>query len=241
MKDLHRLLEVPGTDPLEARLLRLARSEGPSHENRRRILAGLGMGVAAATVSQTGGAAQFSSSASSSAISSAAVKWGVASIVAVGVSVVAFMSLRAPAPRPLVTNSSVGILTASTAPVTPSLPPSIDTTELVPVTKVEDLPTLSADADAKAQSAPSLAEEVAAIKSAKAALAAGNAGQSLHELDAYRSRFPRGRLVQEASVVRIEALLKSGDSAAANAMADRFLAANADSPYAARVHTLIGR
>lgn len=241
MKDLNRLLDEPGTDPLEANLLRLARSEGPSGESRRRILAGLGMGVAAGTLSQTSGAAQ---TAAGSAAKSAALKWGVASVIAVGASVVAFISLRpsASVSAAVAPMTSLAAPRAAAAPV-PSVAPvttSIDTA-VVPVTKVEDLPTLAGDTEIKSVSAPSLAEEVAAIKSAKAALASGNASQSLHELDAYRTRFPRGRLAQEASIVRIEALLKSGNASAANALADRFLAANADSPYAARVHSLIGR
>jgi len=242
MKDLNRLLEEPGTDPLEADLLRLARREGPSAESRQRILAGLGMGVAAGTLSQSSGAAQSASGASAGR--SVALKWGAASVVAIGASVVAFLSLRAPSnavPRaadvPSAPSAAHVALPVSAGPDVPAVP--------VPVTKVEDLPTLapgsvSTDA-AKNVSAPSLAEEVAALKSAKAALAAGNAGQSLRELDAYRMRFSRGRLSQEATVVRIEAQLKSGNQAAANATADRFLAANPDSPYSARVHTLIGR
>jgi outer membrane protein assembly factor BamD (BamD/ComL family) len=100
---------------------------------------------------------------------------------------------------------------------------------------------LSASSDTvHAAPAPSLAEEVAAIKAAKSALLAGNASDALHQLDAYRAHFPHGRLTQEASVVRIEALLKAGKRDAASAAGDRFLAAHADSPYAARVHTLIG-
>ena len=237
MKDLNRLLEEPSTDPLQVSLLRLARSEGPSGESRRRILAGLGMGLAAGTLSQSSSAAQATAS---SAASSAALNWGLAGVVAIGVSVVAFVGLRQPAPLPALVPMTVPAHTSAVAPAATS----IDSTELVPVTRVEDLPTLAGAVPgdpSKTASPPSLAEEVAAIKSAKGALASGNPTQSLHEIDAYRARFPRGRLAQEATVVRIEALLKSGNQAAANAAADRFLAANADSPYAARVHTLIGR
>ena len=248
MKDLNRLLDEPGTDPLEANLLRLARNEGPSGESRRRILAGLGMGVAAGTVSQTSGAAQ--SAGAGTAVGSAALKWGIAAVVAVGVSVVAFLSMRPQAQVTSVTSVTSDAPTAGVAltsapskvatPATATAPGSADLA--VPVTKVEDLPTLSGAPDAvKGVSTPSLAEEVAALKIAKAALASGDAAESLRDLDAYRIRFPRGRLAQEASVVRIEALLKSGNQAAANAAADRFLNANPDSPYSARVRTLTGR
>jgi Outer membrane lipoprotein len=238
MKDLNRLLEEPGADPLEVNLLQLARSEGPSAESRRRILAGLAVGIAAGTISAPSDAAQ---KATRSAASSAAVKWGVASVVAIGASVVAFLSLQPKPHTPVVTPLSN---TASAIVVPVTAPAAAVSGELVPVTKVEDLPTLaegSGSDSPKSVSAPSLAEEVAAIKSAKGALASGNAAQALRELDAYKLHFPRGRLSQEASVVRIEALIGSGNQAAASAVADHFLAAHPDSPYSARVRTLVGR
>jgi hypothetical protein len=167
-------------------------------------------------------------------------------VVAIGASVVAFLALQHPkAPtQPAPASNAV-----SSAPVSPTSQPAAAATtsaELVPVTKVEDLPTLpgadSSGSDApKSVGAPSLAEEVAAIKSAKGALASGNAAQALRELDAYKLHFPRGRLSQEATVVRIEALINSGSQAAAATLADRFLAAHPDSPYSARVRTLVGR
>jgi len=44
----------------------------------------------------------------------------------------------------------------------------------------------------------------------------------------------------EASVVRIEALSASGDSARAKSLAEGFLAKNPNSPYAARLRSLTG-
>ena len=238
MKDLNRLLEEPGADPLEVNLVQLARSEGPSAESRRRILAGLGAGVVAGTISAPSDAAQ---KATHSVASSVAVKWGVAGVIAIGAAVVAFLSLQPKAHTPVAAPLS-NTPTVSAVPVT--APAAAVSGELVPVTKIEDLPTLtdSASADSpKSVGAPSLAEEVAAIKSAKGALASGNAAQALHELDAYKLHFPRGRLAQEATVVRIEALIGSGNQAAASTVADHFLAAHPDSPYSARVRTLVGR
>ncbi|HEX3777931.1 MAG TPA: outer membrane protein assembly factor BamD [Polyangiaceae bacterium] len=255
MKDLTRLLDEQGTDPLEADLLRLAKNEGPSGESRRRILAGLGVAVAAGTVSQSSSAAASSAAASSPSApklaSRAALKWSITGVAAVGAAVAAFLLLRPHAPKtepaPQITPPAV-FEAAPIAPsvATPSTAEPAPNSDSAQVTKLEDLPTLpdSSATDsshaAPASSAPSLADEVAAIKSAKSALAAGNAADSLQKLDAYRKNFPHGRLTQEASVVRIEALLKSGNQVAANAAADRFLAAHADSPYAARIHTLIG-
>jgi hypothetical protein len=244
MKDFGRLIDEPGTDPLEADLLRLARSEGPSGESRRRILAGLGVAVAAGTVTESSAAA---SKGAARVASRSALKWGIFGSVVVGAAAVALLVGRHPAPNANPSPANPAVVAAPPAPVpspalaAPEAPAG--TADTAQVTKLEDLPTLpdsSATDSAHAAAAPSLADEVLAIKSAKGALAAGNAAQSLRELDAYKVHFPHGRLAQEASVVRIEALLKSGNQAAANALADRFLAAHADSPYAARVHTLIG-
>ena len=237
MKDLNRLLDEPGTDPLEANLLRLARSEGPSGESRRRILAGLGAGIAAGTLAEPSSAAQ---TATSTATGSTAVKWGIAGVVAVGASVVAFLSLQPKAPSALV--ASPAAVTAAPVSAPAAAPANTDAASATPVTKLEDLPTLADATDAsKNTAAPSLADEVAAIRSAKGALASGNAAQALRELDAYKAHFPHGRLAQEATVVRIEALFNSGNPTAAGAIADRFLAAHADSPYSARVRSLTGR
>lgn len=250
MKDLNRLLDEPGTDPLEANLLRLARGEGPSSESRRRILAGLGMTAAAGTLAVSSTAASSVAQGSGAGASSAALKWGVAGVMAVGVSVAAFVGLRSdPPPANLPKRAPVSSPFAAPPPAPAAAPAtgaaSQDSIANVPVTKLEDLPTLAGDATSdgakSAAPAPSLADEVAAIKQAKVALASGDAAQALRELDNYRARFPRGRLAQEASVVRIESLLKAGNEAAANSAADRFLSANGDSPYAARVRSLVGR
>ena len=244
MKDLSRLLDEQGTDPLEADLLRLARSEGPSGESRRRILAGLGVAVTAGTVSSASSAAASSSATGAASVASrSALKWGIFGTVVVGAAAVAlFVGHHTPKSSPLAPANPAVLAAPAPAPEPAVAAPSNG--DSAQVTKLEDLPTLpdsSASDAAHAAAAPSLADEVAAIKSAKSALASGNAADSLRQLDAYRAHFPHGRLSQEASVVRIEALLKSGNQAAANAAADRFLAAHADSPYAARVHTLIGR
>jgi hypothetical protein len=87
---------------------------------------------------------------------------------------------------------------------------------------------------------PNLAAEVAALDRARVALAAGDAARAVRELDQYQKDFPRGILGQEALVLRIEALVRSGNAAAARALADRFLRASPGSPHAARIRTLVG-
>jgi len=242
MKDLSRLLDEPGTDPLEADLLRLARREGPSRDGRQRILAGLGVAAAASTASSSSAAASKGANAVRAVAWHAALKWAIFGAVGVGAAAVALLVFGHHAPKPVSAPPANSTLLAAPK-AEPMALPSAHAPAAVPgpVTQLEDLPRLSVSADGvHAAPAPSLADEVAAIKAAKSALLAGNASDALHQLDAYRAHFPRGRLTQEASVVRIEALLKSGNRSAASAAGDRFLAAHADSPYAARVHTLIG-
>ena len=240
MNDLSRLLDEPGTDPLKADLLRVARREGPSSEGRQRILAGLGVAAAAGMVSPTSSAA--SKGAAKAVPPRAALKWAIFGAAGVGAAAVALLVFghRAPKPASAPPAGPTLLVAPKAAPMAlPAAPASA--VEPGRVTKLEDLPRLSSSSDSvHAAPPPSLADEVAAIKAAKSALLAGSASDALHQLDAYRAHFPHGRLTQEASVVRIEALLKSGNPSAASAAGDRFLAAHADSPYAARVHTLIG-
>jgi hypothetical protein len=93
---------------------------------------------------------------------------------------------------------------------------------------------------ASAASSPgeSLSDEVAALKKAREALAAGRPKKALTELNIYDKRFRGGRLALEAEVLRIEALAQSGEGKAAAARAASFLAAHPSSPYAHRIRTI---
>jgi hypothetical protein len=86
----------------------------------------------------------------------------------------------------------------------------------------------------------SLAEQVALMDEARRALARGDAASALSISDRYEQKFPGGSLVQEATLLRIEALAQQGDRAAAAAVARRFLAAHPDSPHSKRIRSLLG-
>jgi hypothetical protein len=101
-------------------------------------------------------------------------------------------------------------------------------------------PRASSSTATPASSAPSLEEQIAAMDRARAALASGDTAGALRGLDAYDRDFPRGAFSQEATVMRIEALARSGNRARARTLADRFLAANPKSPYARRIHAVLG-
>jgi hypothetical protein len=84
-----------------------------------------------------------------------------------------------------------------------------------------------------------LAAEVATLDVARGRIAAGDPAGALAALDGHRRDFADGLLGAEAEVLRIEALLRRGDSAAAVALGRRFLARTPHSPLAQRVRSLI--
>jgi hypothetical protein len=81
--------------------------------------------------------------------------------------------------------------------------------------------------------------EVAALDEARHALARGEPARALSILDAYGARFPHGVMAPEATLVRIEALLKAGDRPAAERAATTLAATDPDNPYLARVQSLL--
>jgi hypothetical protein len=234
MTEPTRLIDEPGGDELEASLLRLARSEGPSADGRRRILAGIAAAGATGVVSQTAEAA-----AKAGSKGAAVVKWGL--LAAAVVAIPAALLLRGtedPAPR----SAPPSALQAPASEVKAPTPPAAPVETPAPVA-LEDLPALPNAPMGSAPSAKnqgSLADEVAQLQKAKLALKAGNPSQALSELGTYAKLFPRPMLGAEALVVRIEALHASGDTARAKSLAEGFLAKNPNSPYATRLRNLTG-
>jgi hypothetical protein len=83
-------------------------------------------------------------------------------------------------------------------------------------------------------------DELATLDSARHAIDAGDAARALSILDGYAQRFAAGVMGQEASILRVEALVKAGDRSAAERAADEFFRKNPTTPYAARVRSLVG-
>jgi hypothetical protein len=229
-----RLIEEAGGDELETSLLQLARSEGPSVEGRRKILAAIAAGGAASLASQSAEAAVKAAS------KGAALKWGLVGAAALAIPAALLLRGGEEARAPVSTTSMVAA--APTPVVEPKVTASAVDEGPAPLA-VDDLPALqnapvSPTAAAKPQG--SLADEVAQLQKAKLALKSGHPAQALAELSTYSQRFPRPMLGAEASVVRIEALSASGDSARAKSLAEAFLAKNPNSPYATRLRSLTG-
>jgi len=238
-----RLLRDDG-DPLAQELLRAGAEERPSDEARARTLAALGItGVGAGAAA---GAAGIAATPRGRAGLGRLVRWiGLAVTIAVAVGFgwralrpdapsvsvpsaesVATAPAATPADQAVVASPSVGETVALSVPV------------VAPASAPKRMPALSA-APAASQDT-GLAAEVAALDRARGALASGDAPRALLALDDYKRSFPHGVLGQEAAVVRIEALVRSGNPSAARALADRFLAANPSSPHAPRVRHLVG-
>lgn len=82
-------------------------------------------------------------------------------------------------------------------------------------------------------------EELALVAAARAAIEAGDGPSSMRAVQQHKERFPSGMFAEEIEAIRVEALAASGKRAEAHAAAERFLATNAKSPYAARVRSLL--
>jgi hypothetical protein len=241
-----RLLRSEGTDPLERALLRAGAEERPSKEARARTLAALGIAGGAVAA---GGAATVATATGRAAISRL-VRWvGLAVVVVVGV-VMVWLALRPVQPAVSV---SAPFVPSAIAPVA-TVPPPPDSATVATASPGDSAaaalsapppaPSVAARTPAPSSSAASddngLAAEVAALDRAREALAGGSVPAALGALDDYQRSFPHGVLGQEAAVLRIEALVKGGNTAAAKALADRFLAANPQSPHAPRIRRLVG-
>lgn len=79
-----------------------------------------------------------------------------------------------------------------------------------------------------------LAEELAALDAARAALGAGDPAGALSRLDGYARAHPGGRLELEAEILRIDAIAKSGRADEARKRAEVFLRRHPKSVLAAR-------
>jgi hypothetical protein len=87
--------------------------------------------------------------------------------------------------------------------------------------------------------AATLTDELEALKVASDALSAGDAHAALSALDRYDRLLKGGKLRAEATMLRIQALARSGSTQAASALAQRFVAGNPESPLVDRARSFI--
>jgi outer membrane protein assembly factor BamD (BamD/ComL family) len=84
-----------------------------------------------------------------------------------------------------------------------------------------------------------LAREIALLDRARAELAAGRSSEALATLELREREIDSPLLTPEATLIRIEALVRRGDITPARAVAERFLAQNPSSAQAERVRRLL--
>ncbi len=109
-----------------------------------------------------------------------------------------------------------------------------------PEKQASDARSSGGSAPSPAASAPGLAEEVAALKAARDALAKNQPARCLDAVNAYFAAFPAGHLSAEARYLRVEAMLQGGRADEARALARSMLASNPKSPYASRLRAIAG-
>ncbi|WP_437597488.1 hypothetical protein WMF28_33055 [Sorangium sp. So ce590] len=261
MTDPKRLGEDESTE-FERTLLRSWKHESPPSSARARALAiaGLAAGTSAAPAAP---AAPAPGAATGKLLSLA--KWGLGTAIGAGMIGAGVALLRPAAPPSSAVPSSEP--PAASAPPVPGEPPVANpppvapaSTPAAPVTRAPlplpasalpspappvASPPRSKSTTPRARSAPvaptdALGEQVAMIDHARDTLGAGDAAGCLSELDAYDRRFPRSAMGEEATVLRIEALLRLGDRARAADLGQRFLASRPTSPHASGVRALLG-
>jgi hypothetical protein len=117
------------------------------------------------------------------------------------------------------------------------------------VPDVQPSPAVADESSIKALPAPkfeskndtnsALSEELAALDAVRSTLAHGDPTGALARLDNYNRSFPKGRLQLEAEVLRIDALMKSGQEDLAKKRAQAFLTKHPNSVLASRVRGLL--
>jgi len=123
------------------------------------------------------------------------------------------------------------------APTTPALGPS--SASFAPLEETPARAVAAAPAPAAAVPASTLGEETKAIDRVRADLAAKLPYQALAELERYRATWPHGALAAEATLLRVDALLRAGDRAGAEREANTLIGAAPQSRYATRARALL--
>jgi hypothetical protein len=231
MNDPRRLLDE-GSTGFESKLLQAGRTDAPAPHNRRRIAAALGVGgVFAASTVATGASASGKTWLGLATASAARLAVGVTAgaLAIYGGARVLTPPAEAPSNKPAVTESP-----------TPAPQPREVAAPDAPATAPAESAEPAARRPAPSTPVDTLSEELAVLDQAPRALARRDHEGALARLDEHARRFPRRHLSSEATVLRIETLVKSGDTALATKLGKEVLARQPNGPYAKRVTSLIG-
>jgi hypothetical protein len=85
----------------------------------------------------------------------------------------------------------------------------------------------------------SLKMEIGYLDGARAALAAGQPSRALTLLDEYRDRFSPAHFEPEAFVIRLDALVRTGEGATARRLAREYLATHPATSHAPRIRRIL--
>ena len=221
MNDPTRLVEDDGT-PFERSLLSALRDERPSPDLELRMRQGLAM-VGVTTAGKVAFAGWLK----------VAVASAVAASVGAGVAVWERRHEKPPAAE---------VRAAPPPPVSPAPPvappPEPASTPVQPAAEPVSAPL--ARARPAASSTRDLSEEIRLLDEVRAAVRDAAPKRALKILATYDRRFPRGQFQQEAQVLRVEALEKSGKKQAAHALGKKFLEEHPESPHVERVESVTG-
>jgi hypothetical protein len=212
----NRLREEGQTSSFERALLGAGTSYRSSPHTRAKVLAGLGL---AGSATLTGSTAAAASVASAAKMTWTKLLLGMSLVGATAVPV-GYYALRRQ---------------SATAPSQPSVVSAPAGSESAPAAAAPGVQRQGGQEPAAARRAAMLTDELGALDHARLALAGGDAGQALDELDAYDHRFPGGRLQIEAEVLRIDAFAKLGRKDVARQRAEAFLKRHPNSVLATRV------
>jgi hypothetical protein len=253
MKDPARLLDGDGSE-MERLLLSAGEAEEPTSEGPRRLATALGLAIAPVSVvgagasgSPSGGGAALSGGGASVAPpalagSALAAKW-LALVVAVGAGVAVGVGLQSRDPESADTqvtpteaqNAPAAVEAEKAAPAEPPEAPAA-----VAAQPAQRAVAMQSSRRADPDKAPSIAGEIRQLDKARRSLASGDPAGALGAIDAYKRANPAGVLRQEATLLQIEALARSGNRVAARDAAKRFLRNNPSTPHENRILALVG-
>ncbi|HMR76677.1 MAG TPA: hypothetical protein PKD61_16265 [Polyangiaceae bacterium] len=248
-------------DALLSRLLRAGDADEPSPKAVQRALIAVTAATGAAGTTAGAGAAQLA--ASSTWFGGSVFKWlGIGALCGVVVGSagpallvsdaepVSILKRGAAGPAQLArakspaaprnTRAQVGVAEHETSGLTQNAPPAPPASRTL---AEHSKPTaFEPEAEAAAPVVPTapsetLKDELLVRERARSAVQRRDAAAAQAAISEYQTRFPRGRLYPELTLLRIDLLAARGDTAGARALAAQFLKANPSSPSAARLKT----
>ncbi|MBX3261539.1 MAG: outer membrane protein assembly factor BamD [Labilithrix sp.] len=166
---------------------------------------------------------------------------GAGGVALLGAVTAELSSRRAPAPGAPPAIAAPAVEDVSPSPAIPvTAPEPVSAAPAIPIADLPDAKVTAPRGRLRAPApAPSARREIELVAQAREALTRGDARACLAAVDLHDREFPAGQFALEASVMRIEATLASGDRAAARALALEYLAKHPGSPYEGRVRSLV--